>query len=278
MANIYLQHEFSTGNIYEYSKEEKEGFEKHTSTKGKVTNRRYYKKGLYGILKGISVRDSNFGREISIAMTDKFKNTVYFNLALYDQKDNITDYAQSLIRVIKEMKVGYAYRIYPYVMEREGTDYKNYGISVKHADIEEETVRDDYPLPLVSKAYYKKEGDKQVLVEGDIPAEVWEKKAGKNKKNCDARDEYLFELLTSVAKDTTSEAKKEPIEKGEPPVPATMPSAPSVNAEPPAPAKAPEPTMAYKQEEPSKEEPTPAEAPAPSAGTTEKGDKVELPF
>ena len=102
MANIYLQHEFSTGKVYEFSKEAKEGFEEHTSTKGKVTYRGYYNKGLYGILKDVSVRDSKFGREISVAMTDKFGNTVYFNLALYDQKDNITDYAQSLIRVLPE--------------------------------------------------------------------------------------------------------------------------------------------------------------------------------
>jgi len=172
-------------------------------------------------------------------------------------------------------------------MEREGTDYKNYGISVKHADIQEETVRDDYPLELVSKAYYKKEGDNQVLVEGDIPAEVWEKKAGKNKKNCDARDEYLFNLLTSVAKNNTSTAKSEgSTEKGEPPVPAKAPSAsgsqppaPAAQptaAQPPAPAteSAPAPTVVYEQG-------TDVNAPAPATtnvATTEGGTKVELPF
>ena len=36
MSNIYLQIDYSTGAIFQYSKDAKEGYESHTNTKGIV--------------------------------------------------------------------------------------------------------------------------------------------------------------------------------------------------------------------------------------------------
>lgn len=283
--NIYLQCEFGSGKIYEFSKTEKEGFEEYKNSKGVVTYRRYYKKGLYGIYKGVSVRDSKFGKEVSLCMMDKDRNTIYLNFPLYDGKDNIAAYTESLIRVLPAMEVGFAYRIFPYAIDVEGTDWKNYGVSVKHADIYEETVREDYPLDLVSSAYYKKEGDGHVLVEGDIPPVEWKKKAGKNTKNRDERDDYLYKLLMTVAKDQTKDRKKVQVEKGEAPKPAVLKSAPTPSTAPPQKAEVvdEEDEDDYNADEAHEEQettapPQKAVVQESSTGTTEGGKTVELPF
>lgn len=283
--NIYLQCEFGSGKIYEFSKTEKEGFEEYKNSKGVVTYRKYFKKGLYGIYKGVSVRDSQFGKEVSLCMMDKDRNTIYLNFPLYDAKDNIAAYTESLIRVLPAMEVGFAYRIFPYAIDVDGTDWKNYGVSVKHADIYEETVREDYPLELVSSAYYKKDGDEHVLVEGDIPPIEWKKKAGKNVKNRDERDDYLYKLLMTVAKDQTKDRKKEQVEKGEAPKPAVLKSNTIANAEPPKKAVIvdEDDDDGYGANEANEERditapPQKATVQESSTGTTEGGQKVELPF
>lgn len=40
----YLQINYSDGNIFRYSKDEQEGYEPHTNTKGVVSYRKIYKK------------------------------------------------------------------------------------------------------------------------------------------------------------------------------------------------------------------------------------------
>jgi hypothetical protein len=81
-------------------------------------------------------------------------------------------------------------------MDKEGSDYKTYGISVKIANVLEETAEEE-SIPKLSYAYTK-DG---VKVEGDVPEVVWTEKLGKRIMNTDAKDEYLYNVLISNAKD-----------------------------------------------------------------------------
>jgi hypothetical protein len=56
-----------------------------TNSVGTVSYRRVLNRGLYGKYNNVSIRDSNFGKEVSIAVTDKLGIKNYINL-LFDQK------------------------------------------------------------------------------------------------------------------------------------------------------------------------------------------------
>ena len=84
MNKVYLQLEFSTGKIFEYSKEAKEGYEEYTSTKGKVSYRKYHR-GVTGELDSVSIRDTQFGQEISVSLKQE-GTVVYLTFGLMDQK------------------------------------------------------------------------------------------------------------------------------------------------------------------------------------------------
>jgi hypothetical protein len=153
---IYLQVDYKTGDLYEYSKLEKEGFVESTNSVGTVSYRRVLNRGLYGKYNNVSIRDSNFGKEVSIAVTDKLGIKNYINLPLFDQKKNIASYAESLIRVLGSLVSGADYRFYPYSIQDEGQKYAKVGISVKSANLDEETVF-DVELNLLSYAFTKQE-------------------------------------------------------------------------------------------------------------------------
>lgn len=285
--NIYLQVEFGTGNLFEYSKEEKEGFEEHKSTKGTVSWRRYWKEGVYGIYRGTSIFESNFGKEVSIHLVDVNGDNVYIKLPLFTQDKAIAPYAESFITVLPAMEKDFVYRVFPYAMEKEGTKYKNYGVSVMHADMDERTVRSDYPLERLKYSYTKKDGEK---FEGDIPEAVWEEAAdGSKVKNSRERDKYLYKVLEENA--TGSQKMSNRVQGGEPPKKYSTNGAPSQAQKKETPKKEEEekkePVVAYEQESNKKkrEEEEKAEKPAPapqkvteSKATPENEDEVELPF
>jgi hypothetical protein len=278
--NIYLQVEFGTGNLFEYSKEEKEGFEEHRSSKGTVSWRKYWKEGVYGIYRGTSIFDSNFGKEVSIHLVDANGDNVYVKLPLLTQDKAIAPYAESYIGVLPAMEKDFVYRVFPYAMEREGTKYKNYGVSVAHADMHERTVRSDYPLERLKYAHTKKDGTK---VEGDIPEAIWEDAVGGSKtKNSKKRDLYLYSVLEANA--TGSQKMSNKVKGEEPPKKYSTNGAPSQAPKKEEPKK--EPVVAYEQESNKKEsvaqDKNEAPAPAPKKVTesesTPEGDDVELPF
>jgi len=212
--NKYLQIEFGTGNLFAYSKEEKEGYEEHKSSKGNVSYRAYFKEGIYGIYRGATVRDTKFGKEISLHMIDVDGGNVYISFPLFDQSKNIAIYAEALITLMPAMQMNFVYRVFPYAMEKKGTEYKNYGVSIKHADMHERTVREDYPLERLTYTY-EKEG---VLHEGDIPAVKWVKSFdGSMKKDQEEKNAYLYKVLEEHA--TGSQKMSNKVSGGEPPKP-----------------------------------------------------------
>lgn len=211
MANIYLQIDYSTGSVYQYSKEQKENYEKHTNSKGVDSWRKVYSKGLYGKLESVSLRDSNFGKEVSIAVKDKNGDSVFLNTPLFDAKKNLASYAESFITVLPNLKVGQEYRFYPYNIKEEGQKYSKVGISVVPANIQEETVdKDNAPKKLTYT--YTKNGEE---VKGDIPAVLWEEDFdGSRSMNAKAKNKYLYDVLLANIS-TSNQPQEQPTQKQE---------------------------------------------------------------
>lgn len=197
MSTIYLNAGYD-GTIYESLKTPKEGYEPHTSTKGKVSYRKVYKKGLYAIYKGMELRESKIGPQLSLTLTDEFNNTIYFQVPFKDQKGDIDTFAEALIAYLPYLEVGQRYRFYAYKMEITGTTYFNTGISVKYAN-SWETVVDEPKVDKLLPSYTKKATGEVVI--GHIPAVTWAQNfEGKNVANKTEKDKYLYGILSQYGK------------------------------------------------------------------------------
>jgi hypothetical protein len=191
MEKMYLQLEHMTGKVFEYSKEAKEGYVEFTSTKGNISFRKYHK-GFAGELSSVSIRDTNFGQELSISLVDG-NNQVYFNVGLKDPKDFVdNNYCEDIIAKLPNMEKGQYYSINPYRFTPEGEKYARTGVSIKQGDLKIERA--------FTNSYVDKEGKK---VDGDIPSVVWKLDAtGKNKPSAaskEIRSDMFLEILATQA-------------------------------------------------------------------------------
>lgn len=246
MANIYLQIDFKTGNIFQFSKNIQEGYESHINTKGVESWRKIYKKGLYAKLESISVRDSDFGKEISLATKLGNGDNAYLNFPLFDQRKNIASYAESLIALLPSLKIGESYRFFPYNIKGDNDKYANIGVSIVLADLANESVKEGVDkLARLTYSYTSKDG---VAVVGDIPAVVWEEDyTGAKTMNQTAKNKFLYDTLTKhVSTSATSSAQ-------------------------PAQTPAPVPTSAVLQS-------APAPVSTPAANVATKVEHDDLPF
>lgn len=191
---VYLQLEGATGRIFEYSKEEKEGFDKHESTKGNVSYRKYYTKGLFGELLNVGIREFSIGPQITLALK-KGDDIQVLQMPLYSQDGNIDNrYAESLIRFLPNMKKGESYRLYPYAMDIKDSKYKRYGVSVHLSPDPENETKGEKVVPYLNYSKNPKE-------DTDIPNLEWAMKAGKNRPtgaSQDIKDEFLFQHLQNA--------------------------------------------------------------------------------
>jgi hypothetical protein len=187
MTKNYLQLEFGSGLFFDYSKDEKQGYEKHTSTKGNMSYRKYYKDGIIGILESVSIYEGKFGNQISMNIKNG-DDVFYVPVDIADQKGNVDTYAESLIKFLPQLEKGMNISVKGYNFTPEGDKYSKIGISfsVDGVKIKSE----------MTNAYMNKDG---VLVAGDIPALVWKKDAlGKNKPSAvsqEAKNDYLLGVL-----------------------------------------------------------------------------------
>ena len=187
MNKNYLQLEFSTGLFFKYSKNEEQGYEKHVSTKGNTSYRKYFKDGITGVLESVSVYEGSFGNQISLNI--KNGNDVYYvPVDIADQKGNVDTYAESLIKFLPQLEKGMNIAVRGYNFTPEGDKYAKIGISIS---VDGQKLKAN-----MSNAYFNKEG---VLVTGDIPAVAWKKDAlGKNKPTAvslEAKNDFLLEVL-----------------------------------------------------------------------------------
>ena len=212
MKKVYLQLEFMSGKVFEYSKEPQEGYVEFTSTKGNKSYRKYHQ-GITGELDSVSIRDTNFGQELSISLKSE-DSQMYLNFALKDQKDFVdSNYAEDLISKLPNVEKGHTYTVNPFRFTPEGEKYDRTGVSIKQGDLKIERA--------FTNSYINKEG---VKVEGDIPAGVWKKDAtGKNKPSAaskEVRSDRFLEILTEQAErlkwtsiNTTSSATAAPVQE-----------------------------------------------------------------
>lgn len=187
MTKNYLQLEFGSGLFFEYSKEEKQGYEKHTSSKGNVSYRKYYKDGITGILESVSIYEGKFGNQISLNIKNG-DEVYYVPVDIAEQKGNVDTYAESLIKLLPQLEKGMNVTVRGYNFTPDGEKYAKIGISI--------SVGGEKLKAKMTNAYINREGN---LVEGDIPAITWKKDAlGKNKPTAvsqEAKNDYLLEVL-----------------------------------------------------------------------------------
>jgi len=187
MNKVYLQLEFTSGKIFEYSKEPKEGYVEFTSSKGNKSYRKYHQ-GITGELDSVSIRDTQFGQEISVSLKQE-NAQVYLTFSLMDQKGFVDgNYCEDLISKLPKLERGATYTVNPFRFTPEGSTYDKTGVSIKQGDLKIEKV--------FTNSYTTKEG---VVVVGDIPAIVWKKDAtGKNKPSAgskEVRSDFFLEKL-----------------------------------------------------------------------------------
>ena len=185
MDKIYLQLEFGSGKFYSYSKEEKEGFEKHTSSKGNVSYRKYYDR-IEGTLDGVAVVKTKFGEVLDF----RFINNdvlIHCPYQLYDQKGHISTFGEASIKFLPELKKGEKYTMSPYNFLPEGETYSKVGVSFK----DENGVK---IVPSLRNSFYK-DGK---LFKGDIPAVKLAEKRGKNMPDLVSLEEKTYYLYNVI--------------------------------------------------------------------------------
>lgn len=191
MATKYLQIEGRTGEIFEYSKEEKEGFKKHVSSTGKESYRKVYDKGLYGTLQNVSIRESDWGERIQVTVKNG-EDYINLQIPLYTQTGNIEGrYAESIIRFLPQLQKGQGYRFYAYALDQKDSDYKTYGISVIESPNPEAEEKGPKVQPYLTYS-------KNPKTATEIPNLEWKVIAGKNKPTASSlenKDEFLYSYL-----------------------------------------------------------------------------------
>ena len=186
LSKNYLQLEFGSGLFFDYSKEEKDGYVKHTSTKGNVSYRKYFKDGVSGILESVSIYNGKFGQQISMNVKEE-DEVYYLPIDIYDQSKQVDNtYAESLIKLLPLLEKGQNVTVTGYNFKPEDSKYSKIGISIK---VSGEKLKSE-----ITNSYYK-DGE---LVPGDVPALVWVEKLGKIKPSAssiEAKDEFLLSIL-----------------------------------------------------------------------------------
>jgi hypothetical protein len=206
LSKNYLQLEFGSGHFFDYSKEEKEGYVKHTSTKGNVSYRKYFKDGVSGILESVSIYDGKFGQQISMNVKDG-DEIYYLPVDIYDQSKQVDNtYAESLIKLLPLLEKGQNVTVSGYNFKPDDSKYSKIGFSIK---VSGEKLKSE-----ITNSYYK---DVE-LVPGDVPAIVWVEKLGKKKPSAssiEVKDEFLLSLLEreearlTWKKESSNEAPKQ---------------------------------------------------------------------
>ena len=225
LSKNYLQLEFGSGHFFDYSKEEKEGYVKHTSTKGNVSYRKYFKDGVSGILESVSIYDGKFGQQISMNVKDG-DEIYYLPVDIYDQSKQVDNtYAESLIKLLPLLEKGQNVTVSGYNFKPDDSKYSKIGFSIK---VSGEKLKSE-----ITNSYYK-DGE---LVPGDVPAIVWVEKLGKKKPSAssiEAKDEFLLSLLEREEARLTW--KKESTNEAESPKKEEQPKESAPKAQTPAPA------------------------------------------
>lgn len=207
MSKVFLKVEGSTGKMFETIKEEKEGYEKYTSSTGKLSYRKHFK-DITGELLNSEIRDTDWGQRFGLTLKNG-ETTFKLEFNIYSQDGNVENrYMESVVKLLPLLNKGETYTMSAYNFIPEGEKYAKAGVSVKKGT---EKLKSS-----LTNSYYNKEGE---LVPGDIPAIKWVEKLGKKKPSAvslEQKDEYLLEVLTKNnerLKWTSGESTTQPAEQ-----------------------------------------------------------------
>lgn len=294
---FYLQLEASTGSLYEYSKTEKDGFEKHVYVGQdgveKISYRRYHNAGIFGILKSVRRREVDMnGKKVlnmSVIMESQEGDTYYIGFPLKNGKGDIQDFAVAVLAYLPNLKEGSPYRFFPYAIEDKETKRKSYGVSIMHARLSDNAVDKTNKIPRLT--YEVGDGNGGVKTPGDIPRLEWDVVMDKPTANAKNRNEYLWNIFkeyeivgslssnsvatfNSMEENSSQPEAPAPAPKAEAGAPAPAPKKAAPSAE--APAVADKPKTSMRPSESFEQEAKPAAAPAFEAADDD--DDIELPF
>lgn len=186
MEKKYLQLDYAKGQLYEYSKDQKEDFISVESKTGKISFRKYYPYGIEGILSSVSLFDSDFGRKLVMNLEDG----VNITFSLLDAKGNIDQFAEKIIAKLDKLNRGDNIKISPYNFTPEGSNYAKKGVNI---------LIDGQKVEGITFSYYK-EGK---LIPGDVPAVKFvEDRLDRTKKkpslaDVEIKNNYLFDVLAT---------------------------------------------------------------------------------
>ena len=125
-GTTYLQLDFGKKSMYIYSPDEKEGFEKHTTAKGKVSYRQYVN-AISGKLTSAYFREGNFGSEFVLIFTDEDGR--------YSLQMGIEDSIfQNLARSISNIDVSKNLRFSVYETRSKTSDKTYFSLSISYPD------------------------------------------------------------------------------------------------------------------------------------------------
>lgn len=193
----YLSVDFKSSQLFEYSKEAKEGFE---AQEGRSGFRKYFNEGITGELLNVGVRDSKIGQQINMALKDIEGEINVIQVGLYDQKGNVdNNFAESLISYLPSLEKGRMYRFFPYNLTAETLEEsdKKAGkeLQKKYYDKRGISLKEGGEVS-ITKLGYNKKGEKDST---KIPSLEWKKDpTGKNKPSAvslEAKNEFLLSKL-----------------------------------------------------------------------------------
>lgn len=120
--NKYVNLDEIQGKFFLSSKERKEGYEEYTSSKGNVSYRFYFNNGVYGVFKGVSLREVEYstGKVKRLQVTMEYGDDLFFiQMPWGSSKIDFSDYVLHFLFCLKNLEKEKAYRINPFVQSRE---------------------------------------------------------------------------------------------------------------------------------------------------------------
>jgi len=204
MATRYLQLDWKSSSLYEYSKNDADGFEKHTADSGNVSYRKYEKKGVTGELLNVGVKDSNFGPQLKLAFKGPDGDTIVAQFGLLDQSGQIDNtYPESIITHLGNLQKGQSYTMFPYNLDaaaQQKYDETTEGREVRAKYYDKRAVSFKIDGVRVQSFLTYKEGEAT-----SVPRLVWKEKiVGGVKKNrptavsIEAKDDFLNDTLNGA--------------------------------------------------------------------------------
>ena len=195
----YLQANYD-GTIFQYSKDQKEGFVEHKNTVGKISYRKYFNKGVDGELTGIFKRTNEYknnAEEVSLVLQNGETENILTFPILNQGGDALDEFAEALAFILPKMEKGRTYNVNNWFMKKGDTvggevvKYNNKGVTVK---LEGNKIKTGFTFEHIKGRGTADEKH----VPGDVPMLKWKMSAGKNRPTAvskEARLNFSYDLL-----------------------------------------------------------------------------------